>query len=188
MRREIRITGMGGQGAITIARVLGRAAAIYDDKEVTITEGYSPYITGGWSMGDIVISDESIDYPRVSSLDGLLTLYQAGLDSNAAMVKPNGVILVERRLVDSSRDRSGKRILSLPAMATAESLGRKVLMNVVLLGSLVATTSAVSMESIQRAVAEVFPRYSELNLRALSAGYDLARNYDREVHPHLKSF
>lgn len=188
MRREIRITGMGGQGAITITRVLGRAAALYDDQEVAVTEDYSPYITGGWSRGDIVISEEPIDYPRISSLDGLLTMYQNGLDSNAAMVKPEGVIVAERRLVDSSCDRSGKRIMSLPAMSTAESLGRKVLMNVVLLGSLVATTSAVSVESIQRAVTEEFPKYSELNLRALNAGFDLVRNSDDEIHPHLRSF
>jgi len=79
MRREIRITGMGGQGAITIARVLGRAAALYDDKEVAITEDFSPYVTGGWSRGDIVISDEPIDYPRISSLDGLLAMYRTVL-------------------------------------------------------------------------------------------------------------
>jgi 2-oxoglutarate ferredoxin oxidoreductase subunit gamma len=187
MRREIRITGLGGQGAITITRVLGRAASLYDDKEVAVTEDYSPYITGGWSRGDIVISEESIDYPRISSLDGLLTMYQNGLDSNAAMVKPKGVIVAERRLVDSSRDGPGKKILYLPAMATAEGLGRKVLMNVVLLGSLVATTSAVSVESIQRAVTEEFPKFSELNLRALNAGFDLAKNYDHEVRPHPRS-
>ena len=187
MRREIRITGMGGQGAITIARVLGRAASLHDDKEVAITEDYSPYVTGGWSRGDIVISDEPIDYPRISSLDGLLTMYQNGLDSNAAVVKPEGVILVESRLVDSSRDRSGKKILSLPAMATAESLGKKVLMNVVLLGSLVATTSAVSTESIRKAVTEEFPRYSELNLKALNAGFVLAENHDHEAQPQLRS-
>jgi len=103
------------------------------------------------------------------------------------MVKPNGVILVEGRLVDTSHDRSGKRILSLPAMATAEGLGRKVLMNVVLLGSLVATTPVVSVESVQRAVTEEFPKFSELNLRALNAGFDLAKNFDHEVHPHLRN-
>ena len=188
MRREIRITGMGGQGAITVARVLGRAAALHDDKQVAIMEDYSPYVTGGWSRGDIVISEEPIDYPRISSLDGLLTMHQNGLDSNAAMVKPKGVIVAERRLVDSSHDRSGKRILSLPAMATAEGLGRKALMNVVLLGSLVATTSAVSAESIERAVTDEFPKYSELNLRALNAGFDLAKNHDHDINPHLRSF
>jgi 2-oxoglutarate ferredoxin oxidoreductase subunit gamma len=179
---------MGGQGAITIARILGRAAALHDDKEVAITEDYSPYVTGGWSRGDIVISEEPIDYPRVFSLDGLLTMYQNGLDSNAALVNPKGVILAESRLVDSSHDRSGKRILSLPAMATAENLGRKVLMNVVLLGSLVATTSAVSVGSIRSAVSEEFPKMSELNLRALNAGFDLAKYHDHEAHPRLRRF
>lgn len=176
MRSEIRLTGVGGQGAITIGHILGRAAALYDGKEAVVTEGYSPYITGGWSRADVVISDEPIDYPLVSRLDVLLTMYQEGLDVNAKLVKPSGVILVESQLVDASKVKGSRRMLSIPAAAQAQALGRKVLTNVVMLGALQATVPLVSRESLEKALRERFPKFAEMNLKALNAGSELAKS------------
>jgi len=55
MKFEARITGLGGQGAITAGHIFGSAAALHEGKEVVVTEGYSPYVTGGWSRADVVI-------------------------------------------------------------------------------------------------------------------------------------
>jgi 2-oxoglutarate ferredoxin oxidoreductase subunit gamma len=180
MRTEIRVTGTGGQGAITVGHILGRAAAIHDGKEVVVTEGYSPYITGGWSRADIVVSDMVIDYPLVSRLDALVTMYQEGLSLNAKLVKPSGVILVESQLVDPAKVKTDRRTLSIPATAEAQALGRKVLTNVVLLGALLEATNVVSKGSLEKALAERFPRFVELNLKALNAGIELARGATKE--------
>jgi len=171
---EARITGIGGQGAITAGHVFGSAASLYEGKQVVVTEGYSPYITGGWSRADVVVSDEPIDYPLVSKLDALVTMYQEGLDLNMKMVKPTGVVIAERRLVDLSRFVGDKRIFAIPAAAAAENLGRKVLMNIVMLGSMVALASPHSLEPLKRAVAERFPKAAELNVKALDEGVALA--------------
>ena len=174
MKFEARITGLGGQGAITAGHVFGTAAALYEGKEVVVTEGYSPYVTGGWSRADVVVSDEPIDYPLVSKLDALVTMYQDGLDLNLKMVKATGVIVAEQRLVDLSKAVGDRRVFPIPAAATAEALGNKVLMNIVMLGSMVALTSPRSLEPLKRAVAERFPKAAELNVRALDSGADLA--------------
>ena len=174
MKFEARITGIGGQGAITAGHIFGSAAALYEGKEVAVTEGYSPYVTGGWSRADVVISDEPIDYPLVSRLDALVTMYQEGLDLNMKMVKPGGVIIAEQRLVNLSRVVGDKRVYAIPAAAAAETLGRKVLMNIVMLGSMVALASPNSLEPLKKAVVERFPRAAELNVKALDAGVELA--------------
>ena len=174
MKFEARITGIGGQGAITAGHVFGTAAALHEGKEVVVTEGYSPYVTGGWSRADVVVSDEPIDYPLVSRLDALVTMYQDGLDLNLKMVKPSGVILAEQRLVDLSKVVGDRRVFPIPAADTAEALGRKVLTNIVMLGSMVALASPHSMEPLKKAVTERFPKAAELNVRALDAGADLA--------------
>jgi 2-oxoglutarate ferredoxin oxidoreductase subunit gamma len=171
---EVRITGLGGQGAITAGHIFGSAAALHEGKEVVVTEGYSPYITGGWSRADVVVSDEPIDYPLVSKLDALVTMYQEGLDINMKLVKPTGVVVAEKRLVDLSRVVGDGRVFAIPAAAAAESLGRKVLMNVVMLGSMVALASPHSLEPLKKAVAERFPKAAELNIRALDTGVELA--------------
>ena len=174
MKFEARITGIGGQGAITAGHVFGTAAALYEGKQVVVTEGYSPYVTGGWSRADVVVSDEPIDYPLVSKLDALVTMYQEGLDLNLKMVKPSGVVLVEQRLVNLRGLAGDKRIYAIPAAATAEGLGRKVLMNIVMLGSMVALASPHSLEHLKMAVANRFPKAAELNVKALDEGAKLA--------------
>ena len=174
MKFEARITGLGGQGAITAGHVFGTAAALHEGKEVVVTEGYSPYVTGGWSRADVVVSDEPIDYPLVSKLDALVTMYQEGLDINLKMVKPTGVIIAEQRLVDLSKVVGDRRVFPIPAADTAESLGKKVLTNIVMLGSMVSLASPHSLEPLKKAVTERFPKAAELNVRALDAGADLA--------------
>jgi len=174
MKFEARITGTGGQGAITAGHVFGTAAALHEGREVVVTEGYSPYVTGGWSRADIVVSDEPIDYPLVTRLDALVTMYQEGLQGNLKMVKPTGVILAEKRLVDLSGVAGDGRIFAIPAAETAENLGKKVLMNIVMLGSMTALASPSTLEPLKKAVAARFPKAAELNVRALGRGAELA--------------
>ena len=174
MKFEARITGLGGQGAITAGHIFGNAVALHEGKEVVVTEGYSPYVTGGWSRADIVVSDEPIDYPLVSKLDALVTMYQEGLDLNLKLVKPNGIIVAEQRLVNLSKVVGDRRVFPIPAAEAAENLGKKVVMNIVMLGSMVALATPQSLEPLKTAVAERFPRAAELNIKALSAGAGLA--------------
>jgi 2-oxoglutarate ferredoxin oxidoreductase subunit gamma len=175
VRTEIRIAGTGGQGAITVGQILGTAAALHDKKEAVVSEGYSPSITGGWSRADVVISDEPIDYPLVSRLDALVAMYQGGLESNAKLVKPNGVVVVESQLVDVSGLRADWSAFQIPAAARAQALGKKVLTNVILLGALLELTSVVSRDSVEKTLSERFPAFAELNIRALDSGFQLAK-------------
>lgn len=174
MKFEARITGLGGQGAITAGHVFGTAAALHEGKQVVVTEGYSPYVTGGWSRADVVVSDEPIDYPLVTKLDALVTMYQEGLDINMKMVKPTGVIVAEQRFVNLSKVVGDRRVFPIPAASAAEGLGRKVLTNIVMLGSMVALATPHSLEPLKKAVTERFPKAAELNVRALDTGADLA--------------
>ncbi|MDG6988975.1 MAG: 2-oxoacid:acceptor oxidoreductase family protein [Nitrososphaerota archaeon] len=174
MKFEARITGLGGQGAITAGHIFGSAAALHEGKEAVVTEGYSPYVTGGWSRADIVVSDEPIDYPLVSKLDALVTMYQEGLDLNLKMVKPGGVVVTEEKLVDLSKVVGDRRVFPIPAGEAAENLGKKMVMNIVMLGAMAALASPQSFESLKAAVAERFPRAAELNVKALSVGAELA--------------
>ena len=184
MRVELRFTGLGGQGAITTGHLLGRAAALYDGKEAAVTEGYSPYITGGWSRADVVIADAPIDYPSITRLDVLMTMYQEGLDLNLGLLKQGGLLIDAERLVDCSMA-GVRRRLKVPGPETAEKLGRSFLANVVILGAIAGSTGVVSVESIKKALADRFPKAVELNARALDAGVEfasMALRGRREIH------
>lgn len=63
MRQEIRICGFGGQGVITAAVILGKAAAVFDNLIATQTQSYGPEARGGAAKAEVVISRQRIGYP-----------------------------------------------------------------------------------------------------------------------------
>jgi 2-oxoglutarate ferredoxin oxidoreductase subunit gamma len=79
-RYEIRIAGFGGQGVITVGKILGVAAALHDKKNAVQTQSYGPESRGGACKSEIVLSDGEIHYPKVRSADVLVALSQTALD------------------------------------------------------------------------------------------------------------
>ena len=81
MRTEIRICGFGGQGVILAGIILGKSASLFDNKEAVQTQSYGPEARGGASKCEVVISDDTVDYPKVESPDILVAM------SNEALIK-----------------------------------------------------------------------------------------------------
>lgn len=173
-RWEIRVAGSGGQGAITAGHIVGEAASLFDRKEAIMTEDYSPYVTGGWSRADVIISDESIDYPLILNPDALIAMSQESLDTHWQYVKEGGLVLVERSIVDPAKVQ-GRQLLAVPGIAIAEELGRRVIANIVLLGAFTAATGIVSPDAMKQALAKRFPKAAELNRVAFDRGFALVQ-------------
>jgi 2-oxoglutarate ferredoxin oxidoreductase subunit gamma len=171
MRHEIRLQGSGGQGIITAGRLLGEAASLHERKEAIMTEDYSPYVTGGWSRADLVISDESIDYPLVTEPETLIAMSRDGLEDNWDRTPKDATIIVETRCMES-RALKGRRLFTVPALSIAEELGNKVVANIVMLGVLAAKTHIVGREALETAIANRYPKAVELNQRAFSLGFN----------------
>jgi 2-oxoglutarate ferredoxin oxidoreductase subunit gamma len=171
MRHEIRLQGSGGQGIITAGRLLGEAASLHEHKEVIMTEDYSPYVTGGWSRADLVISDEPIDYPLVTEPETLIAMSRDGLEDNWDHTSKDATIIVETRCRDS-RTLKGRRLFSVPALNIAEELGNKVVANMVMLGVLAARTHIVGREALETAIANRYPKAVELNQQAFLRGFN----------------
>ncbi len=76
MRREIRFAGFGGQGIILAGLISGKAAALYDGKEAIVTQSYGPEARGGACSAELVVDDQPIDYPMLSSPVALVVMSQ----------------------------------------------------------------------------------------------------------------
>ena len=68
-KQEIRLAGFGGQGIILSGHILGKAAALFEEKNAVFTQSYGPEARGGSCSADVVISDETIHYPKVEQPD-----------------------------------------------------------------------------------------------------------------------
>jgi 2-oxoglutarate ferredoxin oxidoreductase subunit gamma len=172
-RQEIRLQGLGGQGIISAGFLIGSAASLQEHRETVMTEDYSPYITGGWSRADLVISDEPIDYPLVTKPNILIALAQDAYDSNWQMTTPEATIITEASMVKANAT-EGRKLYPIPALSIAEELGRRVVANIVVLGFLAEKTKVVNRDSLLKSILNRYPKATDLNRKAFLRGVELA--------------
>jgi len=172
MRKEIRIAGYGGQGTILAGVILGEAATRAGHEAVQ-TQSYGPESRGGAARSEVVISDEPVDYPRVTHADVLVALSQPGYDKHAGDVASNAVIVLDEDLV-GRRDVEGTPTRAIPFTKTAEAVGHKIVANIVMLGYVNAMLDLLPHEVLEETVLlNVPPKTHELNRKAAAAGRDL---------------
>ena len=176
-RHEIRFCGSGGQGIITAAIVLAEAAGIYDGKYVCQTQSYGPESRGGTCKAEVVISTKEIDYPKARCPSLLLAMNQASCDTYFQDLRPEGLLMVDTTLV--KKIPTG-RVVALPFTQIArQKIGKEVVSNMVALGAFGQIYRAVSIKSLETAVAARAPEgTSEMNLDAFHAGVEAARQFD----------
>lgn len=175
-KRQVRLAGFGGQGIVLAGLILGKAAALFEEANAVMTQSYGPEARGGACSADVVLSAGRIHYPRVGQPDVLVLMSEEAARTYGAVVAEGALVIVNENLVRSVPQRGDLRVLSVPATAIAEGLGKVLVANIVVLGYLAAVTDLVGYEALKQAVLASIPKGSEaLNLSALQAGYDRGR-------------
>ena len=171
MLTEIRFAGFGGQGILLAANLIGRAAAIHEGGYATMTQNYGPEARGGASSAQLLISDEPILYPYPVHEDILMVLSQESYARYTPNMKPNGLLLVEEDLVRVGDLPPTVRVHGIQATRIAEELGKKVVLNVVMVGFFAALSGILKEESYRKAIADAVPKkLLDLNFTAFERG------------------
>lgn len=175
-RKEVCLSGSGGQGLILAGIILAEAAGIYDGYEVVQTQSYGPEARGGASRSEVVISNEKIDYPKVLKSDILLALTQESCDKYINRLKNDGLLLADSTNVLKIPDFGGT-IYQYPIEEDAvKVIGNKLVTNIISLGIIVELTDIVSHDAIKKALLDRIPlRVKELNAKALEHGFKVAK-------------
>ncbi len=170
---EIRIAGFGGQGVILSAIVIGKAASIYQGAYATMTQSFGPEARGGSSSAQVILSEEPILYPYVTQPDILVVMSQEAYTRFTPELKPGGILLVEQDLVRVNGLRKSVRAYGVPATRLAEQLGRRMVLNVVMVGFFGAVTRLIDPDALRKAVADSVPAgMQKLNLDAFDKGFE----------------
>ncbi|MDY6826193.1 MAG: 2-oxoacid:acceptor oxidoreductase family protein [Bacillota bacterium] len=172
-RKEILLTGAGGQGLILASIVLAEAA-VNDNKNVVQTQSYGPEARGGASMAGVIIDVDTIDYPRVTKPSILLCMNETSFNKYLAKVDAECTVFVDSTFVRGSF-RDDYRISSFPITRTArEELGKEVVANMLALGVINAATALIDRHVFRESIYRLAPGGSgELNQKAFDAGYRL---------------
>ena len=170
---EIRIAGFGGQGVILSAIVIGKAGCIYEGGFSTMTQSFGPEARGGACSAQVILSDSPVLYPYVTRPDVLVVMSHEAYSIFAPLVKENGTLIVEQDLVRVDKLPSGVRVFSCPATRLAEELGKKMVLNIVMVGFFGAVTGLLQPDSLRNAIADSVPEaYRDLNRKAFDKGYE----------------
>ena len=187
---RIRLMGLGGHGIVFAGRLLGMAAAMQGlDSILTIT--YSPEQRGGWSRADVIIAKEMVDYPLIDEADVFLATTQQAFSLEFKSLRKGGIFVYEstiyKPVIPNANDYT---VIPVPATEIAENVtGRKLVMNVVLAGVIVATLEPLIKEEavintirgMTRRAGKLDTTVQEMNIKAFQAGLDYGRKYLKGV-------
>jgi 2-oxoglutarate ferredoxin oxidoreductase subunit gamma len=169
---EIRLGGFGGQGVILSAIIIGKAVSVFEGAYATMTQSFGPEARGGACSAQVILSEKPILYPYVTKPDMLVVMSQEAYSKFTPELKQGGMLIIEEDLVRLSGISDGMRVYSVPATRLAEELGKRMVLNIVMVGFFAAVTNLVSPEALRKAVADSVPEhFAELNLMAFDKGY-----------------
>ena len=170
---ELRIAGFGGQGVILSAIVIGKAASIYQGAYATMTQNFGPEARGGACSAQLLLSDQPILYPYVTQPDIMVVMSQEAYTRFVPELKEGGILIVEQDLVRVTDLPRQTKVYSCPATRLAEELGKRMVLNSVMVGFFTAVTQLLEPDAVRKAVADSVPSsFQELNLKAFEKGYD----------------
>lgn len=174
-RTEIRITGFGGQGVVLAGHIIGRACAIHADRQATMIQSFGPEARGSACSATLVVSDREVLYPYIQRPDIFVVMSAEGYEKFGRDLKEDGTLVFEQDLVHPSPV-EGQRYFGVPSTRIAESLGRTIVQNIVMVGFFAGVTDLVPDNAMRDAVKGSVPAGTEdLNLEAFEKGLEYAR-------------
>ncbi len=175
-RRDLNIllAGFGGQGILFSGKLIAYAGLL-DGREVSWMPSYGPEMRGGTANCSVCLSDEPIGSPLVTEPDVLVALNLPSYDSFVNAVKPGGIVLVDKTMVDVCPMRDDIRFERIEATQLAEEHDIKGLANVIVVGKLLQLTGFSSIDSLERAIEKsVNAKHQDMigfNKKALAVGH-----------------
>ena len=177
-KHDIRISGLGGQGVIMTGMIIGKAAAIFEDRQATLIQAFGPEARGSTVSAQVMVSDGPIAYPYIRESDILLAYGQGAFDKFAPELKPGGILVYEEELVSPDNGlKAGVRTFGIPGTRLAEEeMGRRIVFNMVMSGFFAAVTDIIAPQAVRDAVKDSVPKGTEsFNLKAFDLGFEYGK-------------
>lgn len=178
MTYEIIIAGFGGQGVLSMGKILAYSG-LMEEKEVSWMPSYGPEQRGGTSNVTVIISDDSVSSPVVNEYDIVVALNQPSLDKFAPTVKPGGVLIYDTNGIHHVPQRADIETYGVEATDEAMRMGNSKVFNMLILGAMLAARPILKMGSIEKGLMKSLPeRHHKLipmNMEALARGGELLK-------------
>lgn len=178
MKETLIIAGFGGQGVLSMGKILAYSG-VMQDFEVTWMPSYGPEMRGGTANCSVIVSDDPVASPLVDKADVIVAMNRPSLDKFEEHVKPGGVLVINSSIIDRKAVRDDIQVVYCDANAIAESIGNPKGANVAILGAVLEKVPVTTVEQMTEAIrielGERKAHFLEGNKKALVAGMEAAR-------------
>jgi 2-oxoglutarate ferredoxin oxidoreductase subunit gamma len=179
MNEEIIIAGFGGQGVLSMGKIMAYAGMM-QKMEVSWMPSYGPEMRGGTANVTVILSDERISSPILKNFDTAIILNQQSLDKFESSVKPGGVLLYDPNGITRHPSRKDIRIYIVEAAAEAAKMETSKTFNMIVLGAFLKIKPIVKLENIVKGLKDSLPERHHhlipLNEEALRKGMEIVKN------------
>ena len=151
MKTEIIISGFGGQGVLSMGKILAYSG-LMEDKEVTWMPAYGPEQRGGTANVTVIVSDDRISSPILSKFDVAIVLNQPSLDKFESKVKPGGILIYDGFGIINPPTRTDISVYRIDAMEKAAEMKNSKVFNMIVLGGLLKVCPVVSTDGLNKAL------------------------------------
>lgn len=178
MTEEIIISGFGGQGVLSMGKILAYAG-IMEGKQVSWMPAYGPEQRGGTANVTVIISDDVVSSPIISLYDTAIVLNQPSLEKFESYVKPGGTIIYEGHSIIQPPKRSDINVYRIDAMEEAARTGNSKIFNMLVLGGYLKVCPVASVEDVVKGLRKALPeRHHKLipmNEEAIRRGMEIIK-------------
>jgi 2-oxoglutarate ferredoxin oxidoreductase subunit gamma len=176
METSIIVSGFGGQGALFAGQLLAYAA-MDSGHNVTWIPSYGPEMRGGTAHCTVIISDDPIGAPLVSYPDIAIVLNSPSFNKYDSLVVPGGLLVVNSSIVEQQSQRTDIDVVLVPANDIAEEMGSTKMMNMAMLGAMLARKPVLEIGALEKALMDHLPSNKahllESNLQVLRRGFEV---------------
>ncbi|MCI5506513.1 MAG: 2-oxoacid:acceptor oxidoreductase family protein [Prevotella sp.] len=173
MKKEIIISGFGGQGVLSMGKILAYSG-LMEDKEVTWMPAYGPEQRGGTANVTVIVSDDPISSPILSSYDVAIVLNQPSLDKFQPKIKEGGILIYDGFGIINPPTRKDIKVYRIDAMDKAAEMKNSKVFNMIVLGGLLEVCPVISHDGVEKALYKTLPERHHglipLNMQALKEG------------------
>jgi len=178
MTEEIIIAGFGGQGVLSMGKILAYSG-VMQNQEVSWMPSYGPEMRGGTANVTVIISDERISSPILNKFDTAIILNQQSLDKFENSVKPGGVLLYDNNGITRPPSRTDINIYLVEASLESTKMKSAKTMNMVVLGAYLQINPIVKMENVIKGLKQSLPERHHglipLNEAAINKGMEVVK-------------
>ena len=176
MTEEIIIAGFGGQGVLSMGKIMAYSG-VMEDMEVSWMPSYGPEMRGGTANVIVILSSQRISSPIIKSFDTAIILNQQSLDKFESAIKPGGVLIYDGNGITRHPERENITVYRIDATEEAARMKSQKTFNMIVLGGLLKVKPLIKLESVIKGLKKSLPeRYHHLipeNEKAIERGMEI---------------